>query len=411
MPAAQVIDLSPVPNPAFANFGKGFGNQLFENYREGKENDAVQEIINKYRPGMESTEFLRETMGVSGLSLDKKKSVFDMIQDVEKQQRQLKDEQSAKSLSEQAALEFAQNYGIPPAVAKRLAPKDMAAIIKDDMKNGPISPDVLNQMTAFNKDPNNQNLNDLDYRNAALAYGIPQKEVDRMVNIRQKSKANDANQQIPAGQRMQFYGPTIAKIRKESEDAQKKLYSFAKATELIKTGKVGPQNPRNFLARTLGEDSIFYNLIRNPEDRELDTIAYQSIVGTKEDFGVRLSDADLRIVQNKIIGSELTPEMNLRIIKYNSALERAKMEKAKIVNEILKENGGAPPMGFDVILDERMKQSAVGQEIEKASLDLIAMDDSGKEIGVWMVDPETGERELIDKAGVKDMEKIGFKRI
>jgi hypothetical protein len=79
--------------------------------------------------------------------------------------------------------------------------------------------------------------------------------------------------------------------------------------------------------------------------------------GRKELFGIRLSDADLRLLQDKLPDIGKSKEANTAILNLMQKTAQGSVLKANIAKEIKKKNGGLRPIGFRDMVDEVFNQS------------------------------------------------------
>lgn len=114
----------------------------------------------------------------------------------------------------------------------------------------------------------------------------------------------------------------------------------------ISSGKVKPSSLANIF-KGFGQigNKIADALLSGDEATILGSIPYL-IEGWKDIFGVRLSDADLRVIQDKLPNISKSPEANKSIM--NIMRKYADMSKLRyeIGSQIKKENKGIRPLGY-----------------------------------------------------------------
>jgi hypothetical protein len=416
MPQLQVVDFGEDPLATAARkFGSGFGETMNKNYEETKRNDAVSRVLSQYEPGISKTDFLKRTLNERDLPLETRAGIFDTFNKLQKEEK----EEAAKLEKEQQLTKSAQTvamkHGFTPEEAANIRPEHVPLIAKMNKQSTKIDP---KRVEAFTNDPRFLTSNDPEYYKLAAEYEIPTSDANALNTHRKKTQDKiDADTSLTAKERMQYYSPYVQKIEEDADQAQNRQVSFARAKELLATGKVGPDNWNNFLASYFKEDSPIGNLLQHPENAEFQRLAYESIIGTRQDFGVRLTDSDLKVVQNKIISTNKTPEANMRIINFTSLQDRGAIEKARITNEILEENNGIPPTNFRQILNKRMKGSEYAKELENAAIDVMNMDQEGNTPEkITLFDPVTEKEYSIPSEKMYDeniklmIQKKGLKR-
>ena len=87
--------------------------------------------------------------------------------------------------------------------------------------------------------------------------------------------------------------------------------------------------------------------------------------GSKDVFGVRLSDRDLAVLLNKIVDLGKSPETNFAILDFADKFYDLSIKKAQIADEIVKANGDYVPIGFQRKVNEEFDRR-YGDEIDQA---------------------------------------------
>ncbi len=78
--------------------------------------------------------------------------------------------------------------------------------------------------------------------------------------------------------------------------------------------------------------------------------------GRKELFGVRLSDADLKLLQDKLPDMGKSPEANTAILKLMKKYSQKSVLRQEIGAQIKKANGGLRPLGYADKIEERFDE-------------------------------------------------------
>lgn len=121
----------------------------------------------------------------------------------------------------------------------------------------------------------------------------------------------------------------------------------------IKSGNVKPSHLANVF-KDMGTwgDKLSSALLNKDEAQIQASIPYL-IEGWKEVFGIRLSDADLRVIQDKLPSIGKSPEANLaiaRILQKYSKLNKLRFEVGKNIKE---KNNGLRPLGYADRVEEQ----------------------------------------------------------
>lgn len=118
----------------------------------------------------------------------------------------------------------------------------------------------------------------------------------------------------------------------------------------------------------------FEDIFKARSAQEFDSLALPMIEGQKENFGVRLSDADLRLIMQKIATSTKNPEANKTIMDWQLLESELDIEKRKIADEVKKENGGLRPLNFDSEVRKLMNER-FGDKIQAKADEIMALED------------------------------------
>lgn len=429
MPSLQVVDLSPTPDPDkgfYRNMGAQFGEALNKYGNRKNEDDVVKRLVDKYQPGVDKNQYLRETLSMGGnVPLEKRVQIFEALSGLESEEAQRKKD-------EEAIPDYAEALGTTKSVVKSMTAAQRASALNQRMKVTTKANDKLQKTNdkavkeqenadaseTLLSDPNFTNWNEAEFVQQAKKFNVKPGSVEykRLSDIR---NANREYTQLNAKDRYEkIIKPRHDTLKAEASTARKRLDAGKQLESLYKTGKAGPENVRNFFAKLLPEGSFLGDMIRTPEDRFVDTLSYQYIVGTKNDFGVRLTDADLLLVQNKVISSVDTKKSAEYKLKYFNAQDRATLARERATDKVLDKYykmGQVPPLSWESEVREELAKDPnykkIGDDLERSALDVMALDNKGESQGVWMVDPDTDEKYLIGKDQVSEHEKAGAKRL
>jgi hypothetical protein len=144
---------------------------------------------------------------------------------------------------------------------------------------------------------------------------------------------------------------------KESSEFDKNLGESAKrakqSIEVVKdirknfaSGKVKPGNPASFFKGlgVIGEK--LSQATKNAEEGGIDAATPFLLEGWKEVFGTRLSDADLKVLQDKLPAIGKSLEANQAVLDIIEKYAKPNILRAEIGREIKDQNGGYRPRNF-----------------------------------------------------------------
>lgn len=163
------------------------------------------------------------------------------------------------------------------------------------------------------------------------------------------------------------------KLREKADIAKNRLGIIEKSKQALKKTKTGALTLQNFF-KTAYKDTPFENIALSPEGAIIEASIPTLLEGNKDIYGVRLSDRDLAVSLGKTISLGKSNDVNMAILEFNQDMDRLRVNKQKIADQILKENNGLRPLNFEGLVDQRFDQE-YGNEIEHSLAK--AMKDSG----------------------------------
>ncbi len=155
------------------------------------------------------------------------------------------------------------------------------------------------------------------------------------------------------------------RVHKESEEydedvlskartAKRTLENVKEAEKALSSKKVTPTSSINIL-RYFGEPGkALSNAIMNKETKAIQALMPEFLEGKKELFGVRLSDADLRLLQDKSIDIGNSEEANRSVLGLIKKYADQSILRGDIASELSKKHNGYRPLGFERMIDEEV---------------------------------------------------------
>jgi hypothetical protein len=157
------------------------------------------------------------------------------------------------------------------------------------------------------------------------------------------------------------------KIHKEEAKFDEEVYDKAKNAEdqleaisnifhAIRSGNVKPSNFSNILRGFGVVGDKLADAFLNKDQAEFSASIPQLIVGMKDIFGVRLSDADLRVVKDKLPDIGKSSEANEAILKVIEKYANISIQRAKIAGDVKKENAGYRSLNYRDEVENRLNE-------------------------------------------------------
>jgi hypothetical protein len=168
-----------------------------------------------------------------------------------------------------------------------------------------------------------------------------------------KTDAANRKEELQFHKESEEYEKELAKGNKSAEHQLNAIKDVEKALKSKKTSPTSLANIFSFFGKTGKKlaDSIL------TEDQATIAASVPAFLeGRKELFGVRLSDADLAILEDKLPSMGKSQEANKAILKIMKKYSQGSQLRYKIANEIKSKNKGLRPLGFSNRVEERYEE-------------------------------------------------------
>jgi hypothetical protein len=331
----MVLILPAAEQESFGSiFGRGLGSgasQGFANeFSKRKERQSLQQL------GLDPR--------VSSLSPQAQAAYFKSKFAPEKQLTPLQEAQ--KNLAE----ERLKNLQGQQSLFKSLtSPESQEGPISPEQTSNPISrisDDNLSQLAAFAGQPGQE----------GILGNIAKAEKDKREKEQEKSekaKLAERKEQIEFHKEGTKYHEELLKNYKSS---QNQLNAIRDTKKAIQSGKVKPSSLANIF-RSFGTPGrkLSDALLSGEEATVLASIP-AFLEGRKELFGVRLSDADLRLLQDKLPDIGKSQEANLQILNLMEKYGEMSTLRYKIGQDITKKNKGMHPLGYNDLIETQFDE-------------------------------------------------------
>jgi len=189
------------------------------------------------------------------------------------------------------------------------------------------------------------------------------------------------------------------KTRKEAKTAKERIETIEPIIRDVENGKIKPTSAANFF-RFFGKsgEKISEALLTGKEANLLAAVP-EFLEGRKDLFGVRLSDADLKLLQDKLPDIAKSPAANLQILNLMKKYAQKSLLRQEAAEKVLEEkgiptkSGNLRPLGYENLVEK---------EFDKL--------EGEEENGILMKLPD-GREVPIQRSKIKEAEKLGAKRV
>ncbi len=202
-----------------------------------------------------------------------------------------------------------------------------------------ISEDKLSQLAAFKGQPGKKGV----MGNAAQA------ELDK----RKQSNIQDRKEELSFHKESAKYDEDLQKHTKIAKNQADTIKNIRKA---VASGNIKPSSWANIFKGMGDIGNKISNALLSGDEATLLASIPSLLEGWKEVFGVRLSDADLKVLQDKLPDIGKTPEANNAIMKIMEKYSDMTLLRSQIGRDIKKQNKGIRPLGYVDRIEERFDE-------------------------------------------------------
>jgi hypothetical protein len=376
MPQPRVLDLTPPPRTEETGFEKFLGGAVEKykkNMAEKEESDALKDIYSKYQnEGKNIEEAIMDIQTRPGISPTARVNQTNTLLELRKQNATMQEhyakhqkEQNQQELNKKIIEDIEDRRGLErgalspyinePRMAEQVTrpPKETKLPISER----PIDPDQLKKIQKVRADP--------EYAKASPSRKyemLTNGDVSR-ANAEAESKihaaeaeANEKARKYTRAEEVEFHKESADydnDLNKQTKVAKNQLDVVKNIEKALKSGNVKPSSLANIFKGfgTVGDK--ISNALLNDDQATLIASIPTLLEGWKEVFGVRLSDADLRVLQDKLPDIGKQPEANNAIIKIIKKYADQTLLRSKIGQQIKAENKGLRPLNYAAQIEDR----------------------------------------------------------
>lgn len=349
-------------NPAF-DIGRQVGNNFANTRREAADESSIDQILSEAMQSGDSKVF-QNSIGkiLSSVSPERQglavQYLQSRMQNLEKQQQQSKlDTQGRK-----AAQEAGYTFGAPAQVQSQQvknqgAPKPLGGVTAQA-----IPPQFGQKISEIISKNPNATADEL-----AVAFdqsAIPPIYTSKYIENRRRQDETRASnlredKNISRKEELQFHKESEKydeELLKQSRTSKKQAETIKDIDKAIDSGNVGPSSFANIFKGfgTIG-NKISEALLNKDESTLLSSIP-QLLEGWKEVFGVRLSDADLKLLQDKLPSIGKTKEANKSVLNILKKYSEMTLLRSQIANQIKSANKGLRKLGYADDIEKRFDE-------------------------------------------------------
>lgn len=177
-----------------------------------------------------------------------------------------------------------------------------------------------------------------------------QKNQHHRENILRKRTQATRNEEIEFHKESKKYDEELLN---NSKIAKKTVDSIGDIEKSLKSGNVKPTSMANFFKVFGNVGKVISEAVINGNEAVILSSIPQLLEGWKEVFGVRLSDADLKVLQDKLPSIGKSEEANRSITSLLRKYAEKTILRYEIGSQIKKESKGLRPLGYEDQIETR----------------------------------------------------------
>lgn len=224
---------------------------------------------------------------------------------------------------------------------------------------------AINQVLNANKDASAD-----DLAAAFAEAGVPPIYSNTYVETRRRKDEADPNYRLKVHEQS---AKAYEDIEAKAAIAKRQLEAAEDVLGAVKSGNISPNSISNLFRGHGNVADKIADAFLNPDETTIQANLPYFIEGFKDVFGVRLTDADLRVIQDKLPSMGKNAESNEAILRIIQKYAKQGLLKQKISNEIINENKGYRPIDYTTKVNERFDSQLKKVKVKSPSGKIVIM--------------------------------------
>lgn len=357
------------PNPLVTALAS-INESVVKRATEGRENKLIGEAFQKLNdPSISPLEQL-STLSQLDVSTEKKQLLGKGLEYVLDKQQKAEKERVDRQLNRDRSIKLATNLGLEnPEQWADVEPAQIVASYKAKNpapKGGvtaqPIPPEHLNKMNEI--DAANPRSSPAKRAQLYAEAQIPESSYKFRIESQGGETEASTKEKTHIHEMSEDYDKDLIKSYK---NAKKQIELVKDLKKDVESGKIKPSSISNLLKGYGHWGDKIADAFKSGEEGKLEAAMPQLLEGWKEVFGIRLSDADLRVLQDKLPSLGKSPEANKAVLDIIEKYAKPNIVRYQIARKIKKENSGYRPIDYIDRIEELYEESNAPKEPEKSA--------------------------------------------
>lgn len=349
--------------PSAFEIGRTVSNNLGNSFQKTRDNSAIESILSEAMQSGDPT-VLQNSIGkiLSQVSPERQATAVQYLQNTYNTLQQKQKEQKLETQGRAAAQEGKFTYGAPPQVQAAQVRNQAPPKPAGGVTGQPILPEksqAIAQVIANNKEATADDLA-IAFGNAGIEpiYSNPYIENRRRQDETKAKSLNEENK-LSRKEVLDFHRESDAydqDLMKQARIAKSQANTLNTIGKAVESGNIKPSSWSNIF-KGFGKigDKISEALL-NEDEATLLTSIPQLLEGWKDVFGVRLTDADLRVLQDKIPSIGKNPAANKAVMNILKKYSEMTQLRGQIAEKIKADNKGLRPLGYASAVEKRFDE-------------------------------------------------------
>jgi hypothetical protein len=353
--------------PSPFEVGRQIGNNFGAVRRDAADQGALDQILTQAMNSNDPSQ-LQNSIGqiLSKVSPQRQPQAIQYlqskIQGIEKQhqqrsafQEQMRQEEIKRKGAENAGVSFGVDSSVQAQQLRNQTPKAPPGGISAQ----PVPPEITEKLTEIVQSSPNATADEL-----AIKFdqsGIPRAHSNSYIESRRRTDETKEKNRVKQEEASRS---EVLQFHKESEKfdtdlmhqgriARKQKGTIKDIAKALQSGNIKTSSLANIFKGLGRVGDKFAEAMQNPDQAVLAASIPQLLEGWKDVFGVRLSDADLRVLQDKLPSIGKDVETNFAILGVLDKYADQAQLRSDIAAQIKKDNNNLRPLGFASLVDEK----------------------------------------------------------
>lgn len=375
-----MVTILPKEEPWYIEPAQKLATSIGEGYKTRHDTMALQNAISGLGPNASPRDILAAVAPVQTYNPNAKKQFTEdwfkaaqLEENFASARSKAAEDRKAKEVSRGNAINLINSSDLPDDKKKELTNKVQAgeidfagakALTKPEAKKREseeaISPEQMSRIKKARSHPDYENASSFKKYQMLLDEGVSRTNAKaesdiyaEQEKIETQKAAEKRKEELTFHKESEEYD---AELRKAAKGAQNQLDASNDVREAIEKGGSNPWSLANIFKQFGEVGQALSDAILSGEQATIQASVPAFLEGRKELFGVRLSDADLKLLKDKLPDMGKSKEANIAILNMMNKYSKLSVLRNDIGRQIKEENGGIRPIGYADKVDKRFDE-------------------------------------------------------